>query len=159
MRRLSPGYLIRVCGWHYSIWGKVPGLLGLVVWWGVILNTYSSMSSRLIMKLMIKIHSFQSDDLISTTIVLLEMLFERDIFVKDEDEKNNQSKKSLRQRKFQMQVELITVESNSIDKDWISLSVCLLNVRISVPLYSHSCSHSVEAIVSYIRDDRLIYSG
>ncbi len=66
---------------------------------------------------MIKIHSSQSDDLVRTTIVLLEMLFERDIFVKDEDEKNNQSKKSLRQRKFQMQVELITVESNLIDKD------------------------------------------
>jgi hypothetical protein len=59
---------------------------------------------------------------------------------------------------FQMQVELITVESNLIDKDWIALSVYLLNVRISVFLYSHSCSHSVEAIVSYIRDDRFIYS-
>jgi hypothetical protein len=71
---------------------------------------------------------------------------------------NNQSKKSLRQRKFQMQVELITVESNLIDKDWISLSVYLLNVRISIPLYSHLCSHSAEAIVSFIRSDRFIYS-
>jgi hypothetical protein len=46
-----------------------------------------------------------------------EMLFEKDIFVKDEDEENNQSEKSLRQRKFQMQVGLITIESNLIDKD------------------------------------------
>jgi FtsZ-binding cell division protein ZapB len=79
---------------------------------------------------MIKIHSFQSDDLISTTIVLLEMkfemLFERDIFVKDEDEENNHSKKSLKQRKFQMQVELITVEFNLIDRiktEFLSLSI------------------------------------
>jgi predicted metallo-beta-lactamase superfamily hydrolase len=44
-----------------------------------------------------------------------EMLFEKDIFVKDDDERNNQSKKSLRQQKFQVQVELITVGSNLID--------------------------------------------
>jgi hypothetical protein len=49
---------------------------------------------------MIKIHSSQSDDLVSTTVVLLEVLFERELFVKDEDGRNNQSKKSLGQRKF-----------------------------------------------------------
>jgi hypothetical protein len=53
---------------------------------------------------------------------------------------------------------LLLVRSNLIDKDWISLSVCLLNMRISVSLYSHSCSHSIETTVSFIRGDRLIYS-
>ncbi len=42
--------------------------------------TYSSISSLLIMKLTIMIHSSQSNDLTSTTIVLLEVKFERDIF-------------------------------------------------------------------------------
>ncbi len=50
------------------------------------------------------------------------------------------------------------VASNLIDKDWIGPSVYILNVGISVPLYSHSCSHSVETIVSYIRNNSFIYS-
>jgi hypothetical protein len=53
---------------------------------------------------------------------------------------------------------IYVVESNLIDKDWISSSVYLLNVKISVFLYNHLCSHSAETIVSYIRDDWLIYS-
>ncbi len=73
--------------------------------------------------------------------------------------RQGQSKRSLGQRKFQMQVGLITVESNLIGKDWISPSVYLLNVGISVPLYSHLCFHSAEATVSYIRGGRPIYSG